>query len=436
MFRVVDLILKKRNGGILTTEEIKFLINSYVEGTIPDYQISALLMAIYFNPLTKKEIQDFTMTMLESGDQVDLSKIEGIKVDKHSTGGVGDKTTLVVGPIVSAVGLKLAKMSGRGLGHSGGTLDKLESIPGLSVELTSDEFFKQVNEIGLAVIGQTANITPADKKLYALRDVTGTIESEGLIAASIMSKKLASGADNIVLDVKVGNGAFMKDLASAKSLAGTMVDLGNSLGRQTVAVLTNMEQPLGSAVGNALEVIEAIETLKGNGPEDFKELCISLASEIVLVSGLVSTIEEAKTLVLEVLENQEALNKLRLMIKAQGGNPDVIDNYELFGSADEIIELTYQNKEEVFVESIDTEMIGNASVVLGAGRSKKDDIVDPQVGIMIYKKVGEKLNYGDVIAEIHSNGKNTETAVQMILDAYTMTNKEVVKQPVVLDIIR
>lgn len=436
MFRVVDLILKKRNGGILTTEEIKFLINSYVEGTIPDYQISALLMAIYFNPLTKKEIQDFTMTMLESGDQVDLSKIEGIKVDKHSTGGVGDKTTLVVGPIVSAVGLKLAKMSGRGLGHSGGTLDKLESIPGLSVELTSDEFFKQVNEIGLAVIGQTANITPADKKLYALRDVTGTIESEGLIAASIMSKKLASGADNIVLDVKVGNGAFMKDLASAKSLARTMVDLGNSLGRQTVAVLTNMEQPLGSAVGNALEVIEAIETLKGNGPEDFKELCISLASEIVLVSGLVSTIEEAKTLVLEVLENQEALNKLRLMIKAQGGNPDVIDNYELFGSADEIIELTYQNKEEVFVESIDTEMIGNASVVLGAGRSKKDDIVDPQVGIMIYKKVGEKLNYGDVIAEIHSNGKNTETAVQMILDAYTMTNKEVVKQPVVLDIIR
>lgn len=436
MFRVVDLILKKRNGGILTTEEIKFLINSYVEGTIPDYQISALLMAIYFNPLTKKEIQDFTMTMLESGDQVDLSKIEGIKVDKHSTGGVGDKTTLVVGPIVSAVGLKLAKMSGRGLGHSGGTLDKLESIPGLSVELTSDEFFKQVNEIGLAVIGQTANITPADKKLYALRDVTGTIESEGLIAASIMSKKLASGADNIVLDVKVGNGAFMKDLASAKSLARTMVDLGNSLGRQTVAVLTNMEQPLGSAVGNALEVIEAIETLKGNGPEDFKELCISLASEIVLVSGLVSTIEEAKTLVLEVLANQEALNKLRLMIKAQGGNPDVIDNYELFGSADEIIELTYQNKEEVFVESIDTEMIGNASVVLGAGRSKKDDIVDPQVGIMIYKKVGEKLNYGDVIAEIHSNGKNTETAVQMILDAYTMTNKEVVKQPVVLDIIR
>ena len=436
MFRVVDLILKKRNGGILTTEEIKFLINSYVEGTIPDYQISALLMAIYFNPLTKKEIQDFTMTMLESGDQVDLSKIEGIKVDKHSTGGVGDKTTLVVGPIVSAVGLKLAKMSGRGLGHSGGTLDKLESIPGLSVELTSDEFFKQVNEIGLAVIGQTANITPADKKLYALRDVTGTIESEGLIAASIMSKKLASGADNIVLDVKVGNGAFMKDLASAKSLARTMVDLGNSLGRQTVAVLTNMEQPLGSAVGNALEVIEAIETLKGNGPEDFKELCISLASEIVLVSVLVSTIEEAKTLVLEVLANQEALNKLRLMIKAQGGNPDVIDNYELFGSADEIIELTYQNKEEVFVESIDTEMIGNASVVLGAGRSKKDDIVDPQVGIMIYKKVGEKLNYGDVIAEIHSNGKNTETAVQMILDAYTMTNKEVVKQPVVLDIIR
>lgn len=436
MFRVVDLILKKRNGGILTTEEIKFLINSYVEGTIPDYQISALLMAIYFNPLTKKEIQDFTMTMLESGDQVDLSNIEGIKVDKHSTGGVGDKTTLVVGPIVSAVGLKLAKMSGRGLGHSGGTLDKLESIPGLSVELTSDEFFKQVNEIGLAVIGQTANITPADKKLYALRDVTGTIESEGLIAASIMSKKLASGADNIVLDVKVGNGAFMKDLASAKSLARTMVDLGNSLGRQTVAVLTNMEQPLGSAVGNALEVIEAIETLKGNGPEDFKELCISLASEIVLVSGLVSTIEEAKTLVLEVLANQEALNKLRLMIKAQGGNPDVIDNYELFGSADEIIELTYQNKEEVFVESIDTEMIGNASVVLGAGRSKKDDIVDPQVGIMIYKKVGEKLNYGDVIAEIHSNGKNTETAVQMILDAYTMTNKEVVKQPVVLDIIR
>lgn len=436
MFRVVDLIIKKRNGGILTTEEIKFLINSYVEGSIPDYQMSSLLMAIYFNPLTKKEIQDFTMTMLESGDQVDLSEIKGIKVDKHSTGGVGDKTTLVVGPIVSAVGLKLAKMSGRGLGHSGGTLDKLESIPGLSVELTSEEFFKQVNEIGLAVIGQTANITPADKKLYALRDVTGTIESEGLIAGSIMSKKLASGADNIVLDVKVGNGAFMKDLASAKSLAKTMVTLGNSLDRQTVAVLTNMEQPLGSAVGNSLEVIEAIETLKGHGPEDFRELCVSLASEIILVSGLVENIETAKSKVLNVLSNGEALDKLRLMIKAQGGNENVIDNYDLFGTADEIIELTYENKEEVFVESIDTTMIGNASVVLGAGRSKKDDIVDPQVGILIHKKIGDKLTNGDVIATIHSNGKNTNTAIQMILDAYTMTNEEVSKQPVILDIVR
>ena len=436
MFRVVDLIIKKRNGGILSTEEIKFLINNYVDGLIPDYQMSSLLMAIYFNPLTEKEIQDFTKIMLESGDQVDLSLIEGIKVDKHSTGGVGDKTTLVVGPIVSAIGLKLAKMSGRGLGHSGGTLDKLESIPGLSVELTSEEFFKQVNEIGLAVIGQTANITPADKKLYALRDVTGTIESEGLIAASIMSKKLASGANNIVLDVKVGNGAFMKDLDSAKSLARTMVSLGKSLNRNTVAVLTNMEQPLGHAVGNSLEVIEAIETLKGNGPEDFKNLCINLASEIVLVSGLVKNIDEAKEKVLEVLKNGDALNKLRLMIKAQGGNPSVIDDYDLFGEADEIIELTYENNEEVYIESIDTAMIGNASVVLGAGRSKKEDVVDSNVGILIYKKVGDRLEYGDVIATLYSNGKNTEQAMQMVLDAYTMTNRKIDKLPVILDIIR
>ncbi len=436
MFRMVDLIIKKRNGNSLTTDEIYFIINNYVNGSIPDYQMSALMMAIYYNPLTSQETLDFTTAMLKSGDEIDLSPIKGIKVDKHSTGGVGDKTSLVVAPMASALGVKLAKMSGRGLGHSGGTLDKLESIPGFKIELESECFFNQVNDIGLAIIGQSANITPADKKLYALRDVTGTIESEGMIVASIMSKKLASGADHIVLDVKVGKGAFMKDLASAQSLAKAMVKIGKMAGRDTVATITNMNQPLGNAVGNSLEVIEAIETLKGNGPKDFTELCLELTAEILLVTGITDNIDNAKSLAQETIDSGAALNKLREMILAQGGNPEVINNYSLFKEASEVIELTYQHEEEAYIESIDAEAIGISSVMLGAGRQKKDDNIDHSVGIVLNKKVGDKLKNGDLIATVYANGKNTNEALKKILDAYVLTTDFVEKPLVILDTIR
>lgn len=436
MFRMVDLIIKKRNGAELSTDEINFIIENYVNGSIPDYQVSALMMAIYYNPLSSRETLDFTTAMLKSGDEIDLSPINGIKVDKHSTGGVGDKTSLVVAPMASALGVKLAKMSGRGLGHSGGTLDKLESIPGFTIELESEQFFKQVNEIGLAIIGQSANITPADKKLYALRDVTGTIESEGMIVASIMSKKLASGADHIVLDVKVGKGAFMKDLESATSLAKAMVKIGKMAKRDTVATITNMNQPLGNAVGNSLEVIEAIETLKGKGPEDFTELCLELTAEILLVTGITDNIDTAKALAQETIDNGSALNKLKEMIIAQGGNPDVINDYSLFKEASEIIELTYQNEDPVYIEAIDAEEIGIASVMLGAGRQKKEDNIDHSVGIILNKKVGDELHSGDLIATVYANGKNTNEALKRILDAYTLTSEVVEKPKVILDTIR
>lgn len=436
MFRIVDLILKKRNGNELLPEEIDFIIENYVNGLIPDYQMSAFLMAVYFNPLTEKETLALTMAMLKSGDEVDLSKIQGIKVDKHSTGGVGDKTSLVVAPIVSALGVKIAKMSGRGLGHSGGTLDKLESIPGFTIEISSEDFFKQVNEIGLAIIGQSANITPADKKLYALRDVTGTIESIGLIASSIMSKKLASGADNIVLDVKVGSGAFMKSLEEARLLAQTMVKIGSGANRETVATLTNMDQPLGCAVGNSLEVIEAIETLKGNGPEDFTHLCLTLAAEIILIAKITDSEEEAYKLAHKTIEDGSALNKLSEMIKYQGGNSEVINDYSLFGCADEECELIYEAEEEMYVESIDAEKIGQASVLLGAGRAKKEDSIDYTVGIVIKKKIGDIIKKGDVLATIYSNGKNTNQALEMVLNAYVITNEFVEKPQVVYETIR
>ena len=436
MFRMVDLIVKKRNGNELSTAEINFIIENYVNGSIPDYQVSALMMAIYYNPLSSRETLDFTMAMLKSGDEIDLSPIKGIKVDKHSTGGVGDKTSLVVAPMASALGVKLAKMSGRGLGHSGGTLDKLESIPGFTIELESEKFFKQVNEIGLAIIGQSANITPADKKLYALRDVTGTIESEGMIVASIMSKKLASGADHIVLDVKVGQGAFMKDLDSARSLAQAMVKIGKMAKRDTVATITNMNQPLGNAVGNSLEVIEAIETLKGNGPADFTELCLELTAEILLITGITDNIDKAKQLAQETINNGTALNKLKEMIIAQGGNPNVINDYSLFKEAGEVIELTYQNDDIVYIESIDAEAIGIASVMLGAGRQKKEDDIDHSVGIVLNKKVGDELHNGDLIATVYANGKNTNEAVKKILDSYILSKEYVEKPKVILDTIR
>ena len=436
MYRMVDLILKKRDGGILTKDEINFIINGYVNNEIPEYQVSALLMAIYFNPLTEDEIQNLTIAMLRSGEEIDLSKIKGVTVDKHSTGGVGDKTSLVVGPIVAALGVKIAKMSGRGLGHTGGTLDKLESIPGFKIEVDSDKFFNQVNEIGVAIIGQSSNITPADKKLYALRDVTGTVESIGLIASSIMSKKLASGANNIVLDVKVGKGAFMKDLETATKLAETMVKIGKKANRETVATLTDMEQPLGYAIGNSLEVIEAIETLKNNGPKDFDTLCRALSIEIVLVAGLAENEEEAFKMVDEVILNKEALNKLGEMIEYQGGNKEVINDYSIMKEASQEIDLLYLEDNECYVYGIDALMIGEAAMNLGAGRAKIDDVIDHSVGVVLRKKVGDKVVKGDVIATIYANEKGIDIASKMIIDAYTMSQEEVKTRNVILKVVR
>lgn len=436
MYRMVDLIIKKRNGQEFSKDEINFIITEYVNGNIPDYQMSSLLMAIYFNPLSYQETKFLTDAMLKSGDENDLSKIEGVKADKHSTGGVGDKTSLVVGPMAAALGIKVAKMSGRGLGQTGGTLDKLESIPGFIIEVEPDQFFKQVNEIGIAIIGQSKNIVPADKKLYALRDVTGTIESLGLIASSIMSKKLASGADHIVLDVKVGKGAFMSNLEMATELADLMVRIGKDAGKDTTATLTNMNQPLGCAVGNSLEIIEAIETLKGNGPKDFTDLSISLTAELLLVSGMEKDEEEAKNKAMEVIKNGSALEKFREMVEYQGGNPKVIDDYSIMGEAEEVVELTYEGETEVFVEELDAHLIGEASVLLGAGRETKEDSIDHTVGIIVHKKIGDKLVNGDKIATIYSNGKNTEAALQMVMDAYTLTNEEVEIPPIIFKTIR
>lgn len=436
MYRMVDLILKKRDGGILSTDEINFIINGYVKNEIPDYQVSALLMAIYYNPLTEDEIQSLTMAMLRSGEEIDLSNIKGIKVDKHSTGGVGDKTSLVVGPIVAALGVKIAKMSGRGLGHTGGTLDKLESIPGFKIEVASEDFFNQVNEIGVSIIGQSSNITPADKKLYALRDVTGTVESIGLIASSIMSKKLASGADHIVLDVKVGKGAFMKDLETATKLAETMVKIGKNANRETVATLTDMEQPLGYAVGNRLEVIEAIETLKNNGPKDFDTLCRALSAEIVLVAGLANDEETAFKMVDEVIVNKKALNKLGEMIEYQGGNKDVINDYSIMKEANQEIDLLYLEEDQCYVYGIDALMIGEAAMNLGAGRAKIDDVIDHSVGVVLRKKVGDKVVKGDIIATIFANEKGIDIASKMVIDAYTMSKEEVKTRDVILKVVR
>ena len=395
--RAVDIILKKRTGEALTKEEIHFIIDGYVKGVIPDYQISALLMAICFQGLNKQEQVDLTMEMLNSGDKNDLSGIDGLCVDKHSTGGVGDKTTLVVAPIIAACGLKMAKMSGRGLGHTGGTLDKLESIPGFNISVTTDAFFKQVNEIGLAVVGQTKNITPADKKLYALRDVTGTIESVGLIAGSIMSKKLASGASNILLDVKVGDGAFMKTKDDALVLAKAMVEIGNSCGRKTVAMLTDMDQPLGCAVGNSLEVIEAIDTLKGKGPKRFTELCYEICAEMLISSGTVKEKEDAFELITSKISSGEALQKFKEMIEYQSGDSKVIDDYSLFPSAKSIVAI--KSDKTGWVNKIGTYNIGVAAMMLGAGRQVKEDNIDYGVGIKILKEVGDYVQIGSSKAD-------------------------------------
>lgn len=432
--RTVDIIIKKKQGLPLTNEEIHFVIDGYVHDQIPDYQISALLMAICFNGLNHEEQVALTKEMLESGEQIDLSSIKGICVDKHSTGGVGDKTTLVVGPILASCGLKLAKMSGRGLGHTGGTLDKLESIPGFKINIDSEDFYKQVREISLAVIGQTKNITPADKKLYALRDVTGTVDSVGLIASSIMSKKLASGAHSIILDVKVGEGAFMKTIEDAKVLANAMVSIGRSYGRDMVAVLSNMNEPLGNMVGNSLEVIEAIETLKGRGPKSFRDFCLELVAELLVETKVSKTKEEALLLASSKIDNGEALEKLKQMIIYQHGDARVIEDYSLFPQAKNKIAVV--SNEDGYVKNLDALEIGLSAMLLGAGRENKNDNIDLAVGIEVCKKVGDEVKKGETLAYLYSNGKNEKEAYDKVFNAYEFSKDFVNEAQIIYGVVR
>ena len=431
--RMVDIIEKKRDGGELSNEEIRFFIEGYTNGDIPDYQASALLMAIYFQDMTDEERANLTMAMVESGDQIDLSAIAGVKVDKHSTGGVGDTTTLPLAAMVAATGVPVAKMSGRGLGHTGGTIDKMEAIPGFHVELDSEAFVKQVNEIKMAVVGQSGNLTPADKKLYALRDVTGTVSSIPLIAASIMSKKIASGADAIVLDVKTGDGAFMKTVEDSKKLAEAMVKIGNNVGRNTMAVISDMSQPLGYAIGNALEVQEAIDCLKGEGPEDLMELCLTLGSQMVVLGSKAETIEEARKMLVEVVENGAALEVLRQFITAQGGDASVIDDPTKLPQAKFISEVVA--KESGYVSKIEADDIGTAAMLLGAGRATKESEIDLAVGLVLRKKVGDYVEAGDSLVTVHANREDISEVVEKIYAHMHLSSEKVEAPKLIEDII-
>lgn len=430
-----DIIESKKRGRALTEEEIDFVVAGYTQGNIPDYQVSALLMAIYFQGMNLEETAKLTMAMAQSGDQIDLSPIEGIKVDKHSTGGVGDKTTIVLAPLVAAVGAKVAKMSGRGLGHTGGTIDKLESFEGFKVEMSEDAFFKQVNEHHIAVVGQSGELAPADKKLYALRDVTATVDNMSLIASSIMSKKIASGADAICLDVKCGTGAFMKKLEDAKALAQTMVDIGNHVGRHTMAVVSDMNQPLGYAVGNALEVIEAIETLKGNGPEDLTLLTTTLASHMLVLSKICISLEEAHQKVQEVIQNGAAIAKLQEWIALQGGKKEAVLDYTKLPTAQFKADVILQKSG--YVAAIDAESVGRAALVLGAGRETKESDIDLAVGIVIHKKIGDEVKEGEAVATIYYNDCDKLQNAQSILrSAYELSSEEVSAPTLIYEIIK
>lgn len=409
---MVDIIEKKRDGETLSKEEITFFVNGYTNGSIPDYQASALLMAVYFTGMTPEEQGHLTMAMVESGDQIDLSEIDGVKVDKHSTGGVGDTTTLILAPLVAACGVPVAKMSGRGLGHTGGTLDKLESIEGFHIELSQEQFVQQVNELKLAVIGQSGNLTPADKKLYSLRDVTATVNSIPLIASSIMSKKIAAGADAIVLDVKTGDGAFMKTLEDAEALAHSMVSIGQQVGRNTLAVISDMSQPLGYAIGNALEVKEAIETLKGHGPEDLTELCLVLGSKMIVAGGKADTVDEARALLKKVIADQSALELFGHLIEKQGGDSRIIHDTSLLPTAKYQIEVPAL--ESGSISKMVADEIGIAAMVLGAGRETKEDDIDLAVGIILKKKIGDTVVAGEPIAIIHSNQEDVTKSMELI----------------------
>ena len=420
--RMVDLIIKKQEGKALTKEEIRFIINGYTDGSIPDYQMSAWAMAVFFQDMTDEERMELTMAMAESGDQIDLSAIAGIKVDKHSTGGVGDTTTLVLAPLVASCGVPVAKMSGRGLGHTGGTLDKLESIPGFHVEIDEETFASIVNENKVAVIGQSGNLCPADKKLYALRDVTGTVNSLPLIASSIMCKKIAAGADAIVLDVKTGAGAFMKTEEDARALAHAMVKIGNLAGRKTMAIISDMSQPLGVAVGNALEVEVAIETLKGNGPKDLEALCIELGSQMVYLGGKAADLAEARELVTENLRNGKALEKFKVFVASQGGNPAVVDDYSLMPQASRQQEVLAEASG--YVTEIIADDIGVAAMLLGAGRATKESTIDLAAGLKILKKVGDPVQKGEAIVRMFANKADFAQAERLIQEAYSIGEEQ------------
>lgn len=410
--RMVDIIEKKRDGKELTTAEINFFIEGYTKGVIPDYQASALAMAIYFQDMNDRERADLTRAMVESGDTIDLSTIDGIKVDKHSTGGVGDTTTLVLAPLVASLGIPVAKMSGRGLGHTGGTIDKLESIAGFHVELTREQFIDLVNRDKVAVIGQSGNLTPADKKLYALRDVTGTVNSIPLIASSIMSKKIAAGADAIILDVKTGDGAFMKTEEDAKELAHAMVRIGNHVGRKTIAIISDMSQPLGFAIGNALEVKEAIETLQGKGPKDLTELVLTLGTQMVILAGKAKTSEEAKEMLLDAINSGKALAKFKEFLANQGGDASIVDDLSKLPQAKYKIELPA--KQSGYISKMVADEIGVASMILGAGRATKEDVIDLAVGLVLHKKVGNKVEEGESILTIYSNREHVDDVKQKL----------------------
>lgn len=433
--RMYDLIMKKRKGEELTTEEINFFVDGFTKGEIPDYQASAMLMAIFFNKMNKRETADLTNAMVESGDKINLSSIKGIKVDKHSTGGVGDKTSICLTPLVASLGIPVAKMSGRGLGHTGGTIDKLETFKGFSVELTEEQFMENVNKINIAIMGQSGNLVPADKKLYALRDVTATVDNMSLIASSIMSKKLASGADAIVLDVKVGDGAFMKTPETAKELAQEMVDIGKHLGRETIGVISDMDQPLGYAIGNSLEVIEAIELLKGNGPKDLLELTLTIGSNMLLCAKMAESEEEARKMLMENIENGKGLEKLKDFIKAQGGDITPIDDYSKFPQAKYVEKVT--SPVDGYITKIHAEAFGLIAMELGAGRATKESKIDLAVGIVLNKKRGEKVNKGDVLAYIHSNSEEKiEKARKSILENIVIEDSYDLNIPLIYDIVK
>ncbi|MCG2159613.1 pyrimidine-nucleoside phosphorylase [Staphylococcus epidermidis] len=419
--RMIDIIEKKRDGKSLTKEEIEFFVNGYTHEEVPDYQASSLAMAIFFQDMNDEERAALTMSMVNSGEKIDLSDINGIKVDKHSTGGVGDTTTLVLAPLVAAVGVPVAKMSGRGLGHTGGTIDKLESVKGFNVEISEKDFIKLVNDNQVAVIGQSGNLTPADKKLYALRDVTGTVNSIPLIASSIMSKKIAAGADAIVLDVKTGSGAFMKTLDDAEALAHAMVRIGNNVGRNTMAIISDMSQPLGNAIGNALELKEAISTLKGNGPKDLTELVLTLGSQMVVLAEQATSLDEARQMLIDAIKTGKALNKFKTFLSNQGGDDSIVDSPEKLPSAKYQVE--FKTKKDGYITEIIANEIGVASMMLGAGRQTKEDVIDLGVGIVLNKKVGEHVEKGENILTIHTNTKEIDDILYKLDNSITIESK-------------